>query len=128
MSSILNHKDKFVKFYLSYHNVDINKLKGDVLYLGMGTAYCARHQPNLVTSTTFVELDKEVIKASHKNKDWVVHNEDIYRFKTDKKFDYIFINIFYQWTPKEELQELINKYSSNLKTKGEFLYLNKLFN
>ena len=127
MCTIPNLKDSFSKYYLEYHDIDINKLKGDVLYLGMGNAYCARHQLDAVTSTTFVENCKEVIDNFSIDSSWKVYYGDLYKVKLKEKFDFIFINIFYKPTKIEELEKIKELYKNNLKDTGKFLYLKKLF-
>ncbi len=119
------YTDEFTQKYLDYHEIDLSTFTGDILYLGMGTAYCARNTQ--ANSNTFVEIDSEIVEEYSIDEDWDVYNEDLYMFSTDKKFDIIFVNIFSRYTELEVLQEIKDLYKDNLKEGGKFLFLKKLF-
>lgn len=104
--------------------------KGSVLYLGMGSCLFPRLQNESVTKTTIVELEVDVIdwnrNRNYIKEEWIVINQDAFKFETEERFDMIFIDIFYQTTTLEVMNQLVNKYNKMLNNDGKISYLSKI--
>jgi spermidine synthase len=121
--------DKIYEYiYLNINGIEPDKFSGSVLYLGMGTCIIPKLQSINVNKTTIVEIDENMIKFNKDNikEDWIIINEDAYIFNTNEKFDFIFIDIFYEQTNKENLDILIDKYSKLLNENGTLIYLKNI--
>lgn len=121
-----SNTDKLNEYYFSKNNIVPSSFLGDVLYVGMGSGYGARNQSKKVKSTTFVEIDQNIINEFHVNKDWKVIKGDAYKIDLKDKYDVIFLDIFIKYTPKKEFYKLINLYSKNLKDDGIMIYIKTL--
>jgi hypothetical protein len=110
--------------YLNNNKIDPSILFGSILYLGMGTCFIPRLQSDKVIDTDIVEIDENMIEynknITHK---WNVIKADVYEYETIKKYDFIFIDIFYKKVEREIMEYLIEKYIKNLKSDGKIFYL-----
>lgn len=111
-----------------YNEIPVNKFKGNVLYLGMGSLWVPRLQGENVKRTVIIEKDINIIEKYKKyvKEDWVIINQDVYDFKTDEVFDFIFADI---WDSKTRLSDVLNlkkQYLLNLKNDDSFIYLKKI--
>jgi hypothetical protein len=103
------------------NNIDPNRLYGSVLYLGLGTCFIPSLQTDKVTTTHILELKQEVIDYNtvpHK-----VIKGDAYTYIPEQFYDFIFIDIFYHRTNKENMESLIDRYIPYLNPNGKILYL-----
>tara|TARA_R100001460_G_scaffold18475_4_gene39189 strand:+ start:363 stop:785 length:423 start_codon:yes stop_codon:yes gene_type:complete len=116
--------DKVCKYYFKKSDIDIDNFYGDVLYVGMGSAYGPRKQSNKVNSTTIIEKNQEIIKAFNiPEKKWKIIEADAYDIDLNKnKYDFIFIDIFLYKIPKSKYNFLLNKYSKYLKKEGKIFF------
>lgn len=120
--------DFWERIYLNINRIDPNKLFGSVLYLGMGTCYIPRLQSDNVIKSTIVEIDDDVIEY---NKDiikdsWEIIKADVYDYEPEFLYDFIFIDIFYHTTEKDNMEGLIYKYINFLKESGKIFYLDSV--
>jgi spermidine synthase len=113
--------------YLNNNKIDPSILFGSILYLGMGTCFIPRLQSDKVIDTDIIEIDENMIEynknITHK---WNVIKDDVYEYETIKKYDFIFIDIFYKKVEREIMEYLIEKYIKNLKSDGKIFYLNSV--
>jgi hypothetical protein len=90
----------------------------------MGTCFIPRLQSDKVIDTDIIEIDENMIEynknITHK---WNVIKADVYEYETIKKYDFIFIDIFYKKVEREIMEYLIEKYIKNLKSDGKIFYL-----
>jgi spermidine synthase len=98
---------------------------GSVLYLGMGMCYNPLKQSDKVTKTTIVEIDKRTIDF---NKDkikseWVIICDDAFSFEPLEKYDFIFIDIWWQQVEAKIVDDIIERYKKYLTENGQILYL-----
>lgn len=109
--------------YFRISEVYIDKFFGDVLYVGMGTAYGPRNQSDKVKSTTIIEKYNNIIDDFNlPEKQWNIINDCAYEVDLkNNKYDFIYIDIWTGFIPKEEFNILNKKYSKHLKKNGELL-------
>jgi spermidine synthase len=82
--------------YLTNNKIDPSILFGSILYLGMGTCFIPRLQSKNVIDTDIVEIDENMIDYNKNiSNNWNVIKADVYKYETIKKYDFIFIDIFY---------------------------------
>ena len=128
MNNYLGYSDDFwTPIYLINNKIEPQSLRGSVLYLGMGSSLIPRLQSENVIKTTIVEIDKNTINFNINNhllqNDWIIIEADAYTYEPNELYDFIFIDIFYQSTTKEIMNNLIERYSKYLKEGGEVFYL-----
>lgn len=109
--------DDIVKLILKY------KKKGDVLDLGVGEGRNALFLAEQGFNVTGVDISKEGIEklkklAKLENLNINAINEDIRKFKFNKKYDIIISNATLHFLEKEEIEELIRKMRQNTKESG----------
>ena len=111
-----------------YHSVGINELNFEnktILELGPGTGYNAFYLlNNKIKRIVLVDLNDESIRICKKNlkffkKKCTIIKEDIYKFKTRKKFDYVIIeNVL---ANLDNPEKILAKVDSFLKEKGHLI-------
>jgi hypothetical protein len=115
------------KIYININKIDPSILFGSILYLGMGTCFIPRLQSDKVIDTDIIEIDENMIEynknITHK---WNVIKADVYEYETIKKYDFIFIDIFYKKINKDIMEGLIDRYNPFLKEGGKIFYLNSV--
>lgn len=113
--------------YLTNNKIDPSILFGSILYLGMGTCFIPRLQSKNVIDTDIVEIDENMIDYNKNiSNNWNVIKADVYKYETIKKYDFIFIDIFYKKTTKDIMEGLIDRYIPFLKEGGKIFYLNSV--
>jgi spermidine synthase len=122
---LLHREEIWNNAYVVRNNIHPEEWYGSVLYLGMGTCYNPLKQSNKVTKTTIVEIDQRTIDY---NKDilkpeWNIICKDAYEFEPMEKYDFIFVDIWYQQVEGHIVDSLIEKYKKHLSKKGQILYL-----
>lgn len=128
MENYLYFSEDFLReMYLKVNKIEPDKLWGSILYLGMGNSFIPRLQSDNVIKTTILEIEDYVIEYNKKNdllkKDWIIIKGDAYTYKTNEKFDFIFIDIFYEEIDSITMNSLIRKYKEYLNYGGKILYL-----
>ena len=113
------------------HDEYKSKLKGDVLIAGLGLGYdvwLAENEP-LVTSAVVVEYEQDIIDLVWPYMDIIkttlVHDKVLnYMQTTDKKFDFIWFDIFEcsYWMKPIDTQTLANAATPLLNYGGEILF------
>jgi spermidine synthase len=124
MINTIYDNDLYLSAVYRYNGINSSEFYGDVLYVGMGSGFMVKGHSDLVTSTTFIEIDEEVINK-YRQYDWVVIKGDAYDVEVDTKFDFIIIDIWDKPTDKINIDHLINKFNNNLKG-GEIKYLKSI--
>ena len=122
----LLHKEEFWNTaYVLRNNIHTEEWYGSVLYLGMGRCYNPLKQSDEVTKTTIVEIDQRTIdyNADVIKPEWNIICEDVYKFEPTEKYDFIFVDIWYQQVESNVVDELIGKYTKYLSENGTILYL-----
>lgn len=111
-----------------YEKIPFKEFKGSVLYVGMGSAWVPRQQPDRVHRTLIVERDQAIIdKYYHLLKPgWEVVKEDAWLFYTEEKFDYIFIDIWNGLILDKYMVMIENIYLNYLNPGGKILFLEQL--
>ena len=119
------HKDIWDKNYVRLNNIHPEEWYGSVLYLGMGRCYNPLKQSDKVTKTTIVEIDQRTIdyNADVIKPEWNIICEDVYKFEPTEKYDFIFVDIWYQQVESNVVDELIGKYTKYISENGTILYL-----
>jgi hypothetical protein len=122
---LLYDKTVWDSVYVDINNIIPEEWYGSVLYLGMGMCYNPLKQIDRVTRTTIVEIDqrtidfnKEVIKP-----EWIVICDDVYRFEPIEKYDFIFVDIWWEQVESHIVENLIEKYKKYLNENGQIKYL-----
>lgn len=111
-----------------YEKIPMNLFYGSVLYVGMGSAWVPRNQSSGVIKTTIIENSVEIIDRYRDllDPDWIIIQEDAWRFWTDDRFDFIFIDIWDSLTPVKYIEMMRSRYSKLLKAEGEILFLESI--
>jgi len=113
--------------YLTNNKIDPSILFGSILYLGMGTCFIPRLQSKNVIDTDIVEIDENMIDYNKNiSNNWNVIKADVYKYETIKKYDFIFIDIFYTKINKDIMEGLIDRYIPFLKEGGKIFYLDSV--
>ncbi len=120
--------DKISPRYFKKSNVDIENFYGDVLYVGMGSAYGPRKQSDKVESTTIIEYNPNIIKLHNiPEKNWNIIEADAYEVDLgENKYDFIFVDIFLRVIPRSKYNFLLTKYSKHLKKEGKIFFIKTL--
>ncbi len=120
--------DNVCKRYFKKSNVDVETFYGDVLYVGMGSAYGPRKQSDKVKSTTIIEYDPIIIKKFNiPEKNWNIIQADAYEVDLgENKYDFIFIDIFLYKIPRSKYNFILNKYNKHLKKEGKIFFIKTL--
>lgn len=105
------------------NGITSNLFYGDVLVLGLGTGIIINDMN--ADSIDVIEINQDIINE-YGNKLNVIH-EDAYKYKTNKLYDVIFLDIWYHKTNISELETLLEHYKNNLKPNGKFIYLPLVF-
>lgn len=111
-----------------YEKIPMDLFYGSVLYVGMGSAWVPRNQSKEVIKTTIIENSVEIINRYRDLVDpaWNIIQEDAWRFWTDERFDFIFIDIWDSSTPVKYIEMIRSKYVKLLKVNGEILFLDSI--
>ena len=120
--------DSICKRYFKKSGYDIENFHGDVLYVGMGSAYGPRNQSKNVKTTTILEKYPEIIeKYNDPSQDWNVIQGCAYEHAFEpKQFDIIMLDIWGQFIYSDEYNKLTNKYKEYLKDDGRILTIKTL--
>lgn len=121
--------ETYKRIYIDINNIDPSSFYGDVLYLGLGDAFLPKMQSKNVLTTTIVEINENLINRKKKlveTKEWKIIKEDAYIYVPEKKYDLIFIDIWYQVQEKETVFGLIERYTPFIKDTGKIMYLNTI--
>lgn len=116
------YNDKYLKsIYEERNGIIASEFYGDVLYLGLGSAFMYRQHTSKVKSTTFIENNEEIIKTYGKGLNII--QGDAHNIEITNEFDFIIVDIWDKGVSKQEVETLVNKWYKNLKVKGSILYL-----
>ncbi len=122
-------RETYRHVYIEANKIDPSSFYGDVLYLGLGDAFLPENQSKNVLTTTIVEIDKNLIDQKIKlikTKGWTIIHEDVYTYVPEKKYDLIFVDIWYDVQQKETVFGLVDLYKPFVKDTGKILYLNSI--
>jgi hypothetical protein len=122
----LYKNEKFLTAVYKSNNISSEEFKGDVLYVGMGAAHLYGKHTEDVTSTTFIELDSEII-AENILPDCIIIEGDAYDANVEGLFDVIVLDIWDKAVYKKEVMELVEKYKPFLKEGGEIKHLTTIY-
>jgi predicted RNA methylase len=123
LNKYIEAPNELLAMMYNQNNVKPNDFYGDTLFVGMGNLY---FQTKIsVDSITIIEKYADVIELQKNNilPEWIIIQDDGYIFTTDKKFDVIMLDMWYEMIPEEELNEQINRYKKFLKKDGKVIYL-----
>lgn len=114
--------------YAIQNNIHPEEWYGSVLYLGMGSCYAPYKQSDKVTRTTIVEIDQRTIDFNKDNikPDWVITCNDALIFEPTEKYDFIFIDIWYNKVDPQVVDDLVDRYKKHLTDNGQVLYLRSI--
>lgn len=119
---IMSDDNNTLRFYQKY----IPKFTGDCLVVGLGLCLLGINFADKCASFDYLEKDKNLIdfirpKVSGIN--FIIG--DAFNWETDKRYDFIFLDIYNRLTPnfETEIKFLYNKYKSFLKKEGDISYL-----
>ena len=107
------------------NEIEPEKFKGDILYVGMGNRFLEKSHTSDVTSFTYIEIDEDII--SEFGEGAKVIKGDAFEVELKEKFDIIFLDIWERSEKESELIRLKNKFKDNLKEGGKFLHLKSVF-
>lgn len=113
------------RVYEEINGINPKEWYGSVLYLGMGMCYNPLKQSDKVTKTTIVEIDQRTIdyqKAKTKA-EWIVICDDVYNFEPTEKYDFIFVDIWYEQVESNIVDDIVEKYKKYLTENGQIFYL-----
>ena len=122
------YQDSFksaLKSIYSMNEIEPEKFKGDILYVGMGNRHLEKSHTSDVTSATYIEIDENII--SEFGEGAKVIKGDAFEVELDEKFDIIFLDIWEKSEKESELIRLQDKFKDNLKEGGKFLHLKSVF-
>ncbi len=131
-SSKLNYSKKnwdiVCQRYFEKSDFNIKEFYGDVLYVGMGSAYGPRNQSKNVKTTTILEKYPEIIKKyNDTSQNWNIIQGCAYDYEfKDQKFDIIMLDVWAQYICKEEYSILYPKFKKYLKNNGKILIIKTL--
>jgi len=119
---IMSDDEKTIKFYERF----IPEFRGDCLVVGLGLCLIGKNFVNKCESFDYLEKDKtliDFISLKFSNINFI--NGDAFYWKTEKKYDFIFLDIYNRLTPNfdTEIKFLVNKFKDFLKKDGEISYL-----
>lgn len=111
-----------------YEKIPMDLFYGSVLYVGMGSAWVPRNQSRRVIKTSIIENSVEIIDRYREllDPDWNIIQEDAWRFRTDERFDFIFIDIWDSLTPVKYIEMMRSRYDKLLKVNGKILFLDSI--
>jgi spermidine synthase len=111
--------------YVVRNNIHPEEWYGSILYLGMGRCYNPLKQSDKVTKTTIIEIDQRTIdyNADVINPEWNIICEDVYKFEPTEKYDFIFVDIWYEQVEGHIVDDLVERYKKYLNENGQILYL-----
>ena len=120
--------DEICERYFKKSNFDIENFHGDVLYVGMGSAYGPRNQSKNVKTTTILEKYPEIIKKHNDpSQDWNVIQGCAYEYNfKPKQFDIIMLDVWARFIYLDEYNKLYNKFKNYLKDGGRILTIKTL--
>lgn len=120
--------DEICERYFKKSNWDIENFHGDVLYVGMGSAYGPRNQSKNVKTTTILEKYPEIIKKyNDPSQDWNVIQGCAYEYNfKPKQFDIIILDVWARFIYLDEYNKLMNKFKNYLKDSGRILTIKTL--
>ena len=109
--------------YDEKNGIKTSDFYGDVLFIGMGSLYFPKKIS--ADSITIVEKYEDVIEMQKNNflPEWTIIKDDGYVFTTNKKFDVIMLDMWYEMITEKELNSHINRYTEFLKENGKIIYL-----
>lgn len=131
-SSKLNYSKKnwdiVCQRYFEKSDFNIKEFYGDVLYVGMGSAYGPRNQSKNVKTTTILEKYPEIIKKyNDTSQNWNIIQGCAYDYEfKDQKFDIIMLDVWAQYICKKEYSILYPKFKKYLKDNGKILIIKTL--
>lgn len=119
---IMSDDSHTINFYQKY----IPKFTGDCLVVGLGLCLLGTNFASKCNSFDYLEKDKNLIdfiRPKVNNINFITG--DAFVWETDKRYDFIFLDIYNRLTPnyETEIKFLFNKYKSFLKKEGEVSYL-----
>jgi spermidine synthase len=117
------NNNKIIKTLYNINGVTSELFYGDVLALGLGTGLMIREMK--VDSIDVVENDPNQIKTFGEGLN--VIEADAFTYKTDKKYDIIFADIWYYSSDIKELDAIKENFKNNLKEGGKIVYLHTVF-
>ena len=122
------HWDKVCETYFKKSNFDIENFYGDVLYVGMGSAYGPRNQSKNVKTTTILEKYPHIIeKYNDPTRNWNVILGCAYKYTfKPKQFDIIMLDVFGHYISIAEYNILYPKFKEYLKDGGKILTIKTL--
>lgn len=111
--------------YVVRNNIHPEEWYGSVLYLGMGMCYNPLKQSDKITKTTIIEIDQRTIDF---NKDklkpeWIIICNDAFSFEPTEKYDFIFVDLWWQQVEAQIVDDLVEKYKQYLTENGQIFYL-----
>lgn len=109
----------FLKVAYDMNGISPEIFTGKVLVLGLGNAFIIKQIK--CTQLKIVESDADTIKKYGKEFD--VDHADAFEYVPKQKYDFIFLDIWYQSIDQPTLDTLLNKYKKHLKKKGKLIYL-----
>ena len=120
--------DEICERYFKKSNWDIENFHGDVLYVGMGSAYGPRNQSRNVKTTTILEKYPEIIKKyNDPSQDWNVIQGCAYEYNFNpKQFDIIILDVWAKFIYLDEYNKLYYKFEKYLKEIGRILRIKTL--
>ncbi len=120
--------DKVCEQYFKKSNFDIENFYGDVLYVGMGSAYGPKNQSHKVKTTTILEKYPHIIKTYNDPKyNWNVILGCAYEYTFEpKQFDIIMLDIWGHYISIAEYNILYPKFKEYLKDGGKILTIKTL--
>jgi len=131
-SSKLNYSKKnwdlVCQRYFEKSDFNIKEFYGDVLYVGMGSAYGPRNQSKNVKTTTILEKYPEIIKKyNNPSQNWNIIQGCAYDYEfKDQKFDIIMLDVWAQYISIKEYDILYPKFKKYLKDNGKILIIKTL--
>ena len=122
---LLHKEESWNTAYVLRNNIHPEEWYGSVLYLGMGRCYNPLKQSDKVTKTTIVEVDQRTIDYNQDiiKPEWNIICDDVYNFEPTEKYDFIFVDIWYEQVKSNVVDELVKKYKNHLKENGNIMYL-----
>ena len=122
---LIYRNDIWDRIYEEINGINPKEWYGSVLYLGMGRCYNPLKQSDKVTKTTIVEIDQRTIdyNADVIKPEWNIICDDVYNFEPTEKYDFIFVDIWYEQVEAEVVDKLIEKYQKYLAEHGQIMYL-----
>lgn len=122
---LLYDKTIWDNVYVEINNIHPEEWYGSVLYLGMGMCYNPLKQSDRVNRTTIVEIDQRTIDFNKEmiKPEWIIICNDVYTFEPIEKYDFIFVDIWWEQVESYIVDNLIEKYKRYLNEDGQILHL-----